>query len=302
MSTLEEIQKKVKEAKRNIILKAKTAAKNAQQTVSHGAVKVATLLTLASGVSSFALEASAQTGGGYNKGSVELAQRLTAKNSGTGVRFEPVSQREAAMLGGGTTQVRTTTTTTTTTTYRVQQSQSSSYDASYGARASSTSRASGPTMNGVALQFDRVYSHGLKPGYAGAFINPNETPNNGPCFVYYYSVDSHGRYNLASRCTIAQAEDHYTRGVSEYCIAHENGFGGYYPGGGYGAYGDEWDRKMDDINRTMDQVDYAIGTAVRIGETVGDVLETGNAVGGRIKHAINRGKAPSGPRRSPHSR
>ena len=298
MSTLEEMQEKVKKAKRNIIQKAKTAAKKTKEKVSHGAIKVATVATLASGVGGTALEASAQTGGGYNKGSVELAQRLTAQNSGTGVKFEPVSQREAAMLGGGTTQVRTTT--TTTTTYRVQQSQSSSYDASYGARASRQTRETGPILNGVELQFDPIYSDGLKPEYVGAFINPNEDYTM-TSYVYYYKRGSHG-YMYAGRCTVQQAEDHYKNGSQQYCVRHREGWGGYYPGGGYGAYGDEWDRKMDDINRTMDQVDYAIGTATRIGETVADVLDIGNAVGGRIKHTINRGKAPSGPRRSPHSR
>lgn len=280
MSKLEEMKEKIKETKKVVIKKTKEKLKNAQDSLSTGAVKVATVATLASGVGGLgATEAQAQSNQG--SGSGRVTEIHFSSNGQTTVKRERTADFSTA---------------------RAQQATSQTYHVS-----SRGMQARGLVYNNVPLQYSPAYSDGLSPEVYRAYVNPTESnlPYNRQ-YVYYSSITPEGREILSVRITKPTADQRYEHGTSQYCIPHDRGMGAY--GGGYGGVvyreGDEWDRTLDDVNHTMDQVDYAIGTAMRIGDTVADVLHEGNRIGGRIQHEVRKGtrKAPSGPHRSPSGR
>lgn len=236
MSKLEEMKEMINDSKKKVIKKAKEKAKKVKDTVSHGAVKVATAATLASGVGGMAAETYAQN---VDKdGSTQMAKELNYQYAhNNNLHFRPITEAEAAMLGGTSQNGGGRTASFTAERQRMsrtQQAQETDYGATRGAQ---RRVASGPVWNGVELQYDPIYSDGLRPEYVGAYINPNEDYTM-TSYVYFYKMGSHGPI-FSGRCTVQQAEDHYRNGTSQYCVRHREGWGGYFPGGagGYGVSG-----------------------------------------------------------------
>lgn len=157
------------------------------------------------------------------------------------------------------------------------------------------------------LVYSEAFSFGLKGDYVAAYINPNQvSPDPFERSVYYAQEMLDGRLQIS----VVHNQEHVYEGGGPYAMPLKDrkaillGRGPMVGGGVVYAGGDQWDMALDQVNHTMDQVDYAIGTAARIGETVGDILHIGNRVGGYIKREAKRGmgKAPSGVRRSPSGR
>lgn len=285
MSRLEEMKEKITETKKVVIKKTKEKLKKAQESLSDEAVKVATVATLASGVGGLgATEAQAQSDHGSGSGPV--------------TEIHIGSNGEMTFKRGRTADFSTV---------RAQQSRSSNATSQTYHVSSRRTQARGLVYNNVMLEYSPVYSDGLSPEVYRAYVNPTEDnlPYNRQ-YVYYSSITPEGREVLSVRITKPTADQRFENGSSQYCIPHRGGIVAY--GGGYGGVvyreGDEWDRTLDNVNRTMDQVDYAIGTVVRIGDTAADILHEGNRIGRRIQHEVKKGtrRAPSGAHRSPGGR
>ena len=146
------------------------------------------------------------------------------------------------------------------------------------------------------LTISPQYTFGLYPDYVGAYLDVSGNK------VYFAREALDGAldvYMVRARENVNVGDGPYKLSLKEReKVLHGRGRpGGVVYGGGVSR-----NRTLDKINQTMDQVDYAIATASRIGETAGDILHIGNEIGGYIKHEIKRGRAPSGPHRSPSGR